>query len=103
MISAEVFYPHRAKEGQATSLLPRMVIGDYHKVGAIKSKLHLLNFQQLKDMLNIKIDHVERARESGGGGVHNAHGWNQRLSKGSQMNLKSLRDANSPLELAYKK
>lgn len=68
LISAEVFYPHRAKEGQATSLLPRMVIGDYHKVGAIKSKLHLLNFQQLKDMLNIKIDHVERARESGGGG-----------------------------------
>lgn len=51
-------------------------------------------------MLNIKIDYVERARERGD--VHNAHGWNQRLSKDLQMNLKSLRDANSPLELAYK-
>ena len=67
----------------------------------IKSKLHFLNFQQLKDVLNIKIDRVERAREKGD--VHNAPGWNQRLSKDSQMKMKSLIDANSPLELAYKK
>lgn len=100
MISADVLYPHRAREVQATSLLPRTVTEDYHKVGAIKNKLYLLNFQQLKDMLNIKIDYVERARERGD--VHNAQGWNQRLSKDSQMNLKSLRNANSPLELAYK-
>ena len=43
---------------------------------------------------------VERAREKGN--VHNAHEWKQRLSKDPQTNLKSLKDANSTLELAYK-
>lgn len=42
---------------------------------------------------------AERAREKEN--VHNAHGWKQRLSKDPQMNLKSLRDVNSTLELAY--